>query len=479
MASPSVEFARPFSDDGDKDKDDPLVIKRRGKSILLRTSNLSRYLDALLPRSLQEEAFHRGAQMLRNELCLFDDAFPVLFCLLWRNRFHHLDLPLIADKEDRVSVLEFLTSDSASNEERGKIVSAKFRLFETSDLDIQESYLMKRILRTFANLRVLVLWWACDDQMLNIVGETCRQLEALDVWRSAAVTDLGLKMLLSSGFDKGGCYETLVRLGVKETSCTHLGCMVAIIRCKKLEVLTFSHTAVVKDFFSEVRNMDEKHRTYSLKSLFLPVTNGASFKEIIKAFPELEDLRLWTSVPQLREVEAADFPKLQSLLLGGLHNNRILTDLVHSVGGQLTTLKIETVLADIPLQVIGRNCVNLTELQIVNGRVVIRDHDCREEEEEDGRFFSKLRLLYFFLVQYVIRDEDDENDANVNNNNGLEHQNRPVSALHCLLKHATNIEAVQTPGCSAFTDDSLKEVIYYIHSNPLITNHSGEAKNSQ
>jgi hypothetical protein len=63
----------------------------------------------------------------------------------------------------------------------------------------QESYLLKRIVRTsLGNLRLLVLWWVCDDPLLNIVGATCPFLEALDVWRSSAVTDLGVKMLLSS-----------------------------------------------------------------------------------------------------------------------------------------------------------------------------------------------------------------------------------------------------------------------------------------
>ena len=86
-----------------------------------------------------------------------------------------------------------------------------------------------------------------------------------------------------------------------------MGCLAAVIRCGHLEVLTFSHTSVVKEFFSQVRALvrekDEdsgKRVEYSLKTLFLPVTNGADFQEIIRAFPNLEDLRLWTTVTQLR-----------------------------------------------------------------------------------------------------------------------------------------------------------------------------------
>ena len=128
-------------------------------------------------------------------------------------------------------------------------------------------------------------------------------------------------MLLSSDeVESGGCSKvcgSLRRLGVKETSVTHLGCLIAIIRCKKLEVLNFSHTAIVKEFFGEVRNMytqDERTTTtkeaaaaaeaavphFSLKSLFFPVSNANQFHDVIRAFPKLEDLRLWTSMPQIR-----------------------------------------------------------------------------------------------------------------------------------------------------------------------------------
>ena len=46
--------------------------------------------------------------------------------------------------------------------------------------------------------RILVLWWICDDQLLNIIGTACQFLESLDAWKSIAVTDLGIKMLLAS-----------------------------------------------------------------------------------------------------------------------------------------------------------------------------------------------------------------------------------------------------------------------------------------
>ncbi len=92
--------------------------------------------------------------------------------------------------------------------------------------------------------------------MLNIVGSVCLRLESADFWRSSAVTDLGVKMMLSSDADAAGrapLCATLRRLGLKETSCTHVGCLAAAAACCSLEVLTFSHTAVVKDFFAGIR----------------------------------------------------------------------------------------------------------------------------------------------------------------------------------------------------------------------------------
>jgi len=68
-----------------------------------------------------------------------------------------------------------------------------------------------------------------------------------------------------------------------------------------------------------------------------------------------------------------------------------LRDLVGVLGGQLTTLKVETVLSTfVPLSVIGRHCPNLSELQ---GSV----HSME---------FQTLRLtnikLYFFGMKTIL-----------------------------------------------------------------------------
>jgi hypothetical protein len=45
-------------------------------------------------------------------------------------------------------------------------------------------------------LRSLTLWWGADDVMLQILDEVCPALQQLDLWKSARVTDLGLRALL-------------------------------------------------------------------------------------------------------------------------------------------------------------------------------------------------------------------------------------------------------------------------------------------
>ena len=68
-----------------------------------------------------------------------------------------------------------------------------------------------------------------------------------------------------------------------------------------LEILDFSHSVVVKEFLVVIRNLYLRNRkTFSLKTLFLPVTSAEILHDVVNAFPNLEDLRLWTSMEQIR-----------------------------------------------------------------------------------------------------------------------------------------------------------------------------------
>ena len=66
--------------------------------------------------------------------------------------------------------------------------SLKIKMFETNNISIEESYILKRVLRGFRQLRSLVLWRVCDDAMLQILGVTCHNLLEVDIWKSTAAT---------------------------------------------------------------------------------------------------------------------------------------------------------------------------------------------------------------------------------------------------------------------------------------------------
>ncbi len=242
-------------------------------------------------------------------------------------------------------------------------------------------------------------------------------------------------------------------------------------------------------FLSQESVDNSRCSSFSLKTLFLPVTSGSHFRETVRAFPRLEDLRLWTTVAALRPpVTADDLPRLHSLLLGGLHSGRVLADLVSAVGARLTALKLETVLTDVPLRLLGEGCPALEELQVTNCRLVVggggggggrrhHHHDCDSTAAAD--FLSRLKLVHLFLVQYVgreeemremqNRDEREEDDEEEEQREEDEHQTipddrggtgcgyRPKSALHCILRHSRRLEGLQATGCPSFDDASLKE----------------------
>ena len=68
-----------------------------------------------------------------------------------------------------------------------------------------------------------------------------------------------------------------------------------------MEILDFSHGVVVKEFLVVIRDLYLRNRkTFSLKTLFLPVTSAEILHDVVNAFPNLEDLRLWTSMEQIR-----------------------------------------------------------------------------------------------------------------------------------------------------------------------------------
>lgn len=134
-------------------------------------------------------------------------------------------------------------------------------------------------------------------------------------------------------------------------------------------------------------------------------------------------------------------------MLGGIQSPKELSLLVRTFGSRLTLLKVETVLATIPLDVVGNCCTLLAELQIINSRISTGDHEC---DKGNQPFFAHLRLVYFFFVNYQTT------------NGGRQ----PYSALHCILKHARHLEGIQATGTSTLSDDCLYTILAF---NPLLS----------
>ena len=91
-------------------------------------------------------------------------------------------------------------------------------------------------------------------------------------------------------------------------------------------------------------------------------------------------------------------------------------------------------MSDIPIGVVGDSCPNLVELQVVNGRIALDDgHSC---SSVSATFFANLKLVYLFLVQYMV-----ERPVAVGAGEAR------ISPLQCLLTHAKGIQVIQATGC--------------------------------
>ena len=213
--------------------------------------------------------------------------------------------------------------------------------------------------------------------MLQIIGVTCRHLEMFDIWKSVSVSDLGVRMLLGMDAENPTrLCSSLKTIMIKDTSITDQGAFNLLLYCKNLESLEFSHGSFIKQFLQRIEYSYVKTcRTFGLKSLFFPALSTDSMHNVIKSFPQMEDLCLWTSLRNVGEVSTSDFPNLHVLKLGGLTYPSIISEMTSVIGLQLTTLKIETVHFDISLEDIGMTCLNLeavsyTHLTLPTKRIV-------------------------------------------------------------------------------------------------------------
>ena len=135
-------------------------------------------------------------------------------------------------------------------------------------------------------------------------------------------------------------------------------------------------------------------------------------------------------------------------MLGGIQAPLEFSHILHVFGPNLATLKIETVMITVPMDVIGNCCPNLVELQIINARVCTNEHKCSKVQ-----CFSRLKLVYFFFVKYKTTTSTLTSAISENEKRSFPNSGKPESALHCILYHAKLLEGIQATGSSNLTGE--------------------------
>merc|ERR1711970_1222788 len=376
----------------------------------------------------------------------------------------HLEIPTLIRVQDRLTVLDMLYNLGTPNGHEAE--SLKVKVFESGNISIGESYVLKRVLRGFRHLHCLTLWHACDDAMLQIIGVTCRYLNNIDIWKSASVTDSGIRMFL--GLDAERPFRvchTLKKVAIKDTSVTDSGAFNLMIHCDKLETLEFSQDTFLPQLLWRISENYLRTKTvFHLKSLFMQVNKPCMLMNVVKSLPKLEELSLWTSLELLQGLDREDLRNITRLKLGGLNNPSFSRQMCSLLGSQLSYLKIETVHFEVNITLIGEERHNIEELNIINAKV-----KATKQSDNQSEIFSKLKLLYFFLVQYLI-----DPVPRYPSSSFLAARPSPSSpaspatvpspsightALHTLLEKATNLESVQVSGTPALTDSCMDRVL--------------------
>ena len=111
--------------------------------------------------------------------------------VFYQTEIKQLEMPALVRSQDRLTVLDLLYNLGTPHGHQAHTL--KVKMFETPNISIEESYVLKRVLRGFRQLKSLILWKVCDDAMLQILGVTCHHLDNIDIWKSANATDTGIR----------------------------------------------------------------------------------------------------------------------------------------------------------------------------------------------------------------------------------------------------------------------------------------------
>jgi len=415
---------------------------------LLRHKLSSCWLDKL-PRVVREQLWQQGCGVVRREVwsAVRDYLQPHLWVpfmyVFYQPDIRQLEIPALVRSQDRVTVLDLLYNLGTPHGHQATCL--KMKMFETNNISIEESYILKRVLRGFRQLRSLILWKVCDDAMLQILGVTCHHLVDVDIWKSTAATDTGVRMFL--GLDAERPFKvcsSIKRVAIKDTSITDYGAFNLMIHCDNLENLQYSQDTFLQQLLWRIsQNYSLTKTMFNLKSIFLTVNKPSMLVNVVRSLPMMEDLTIWSALHHAEDLTSEDLSNLASLKLAGLEHNSFLSDILLCTGENITKLCLESIHFDIEMSLIGSTCHNIQQLSVINARISVGRHASKDDSL--NVMFPKLSQLYLYLVQYLPSIDITTNSV--------------VTGLHLMLTMSPMLTSVQAPGSALLTDKCLIEML--------------------
>jgi len=435
-------------------------------SVCLRVmrARLGEHLARQLPHCLRQQLFQQGCQALRREVVwsalrdfLSPDMFVPFLSACYTTDTSRLEVPGLIRVQDRVTVLDTLQHLGTHGAS-----SLALKLFDCPTISAQEQALTRQALAGFPHLHQLILWKACDDSMLEVVGATCLSLTSIDIWKSTQATDQGVRALLGLDLSRPRqLCSSLREVAIKDTSVSDCGAFHLLIHCHGLVQLQYSQDSFLQQLQWRIeQNFLLTGTMFRLTSAFFQVTKASQLQHLGRSLPRLEELTLWTAMESTKGLLAAELSQVSSLKLGGLNHPRFLHEMTAAIGPQLCTFKVETVHFDIDIHTIGTNCPALKELHIVNARVKVGE---RREDEELG-MFKNICTVSLFLVQYPVAEGRRPGGAPRNPSlaplpGGVAHPATGHTALHALLAGGRSLQQVQVSGSPALTDACMERIL--------------------
>ena len=123
---------------------------------------IGQHVAQQLPRVIREELFQHGCLALRREIwsAIRDfhtpDMFVPFMYVFYNTDIKQLEVPTLIRVQDRHTVLDMLYNLGTPSGHEAQ--NLKVKMFETPNISIGESYVLKRVLRGFRELHSLTLW---------------------------------------------------------------------------------------------------------------------------------------------------------------------------------------------------------------------------------------------------------------------------------------------------------------------------------